>query len=75
MLIKIDYELADDIVRHSLADTYIDVSASLRNAKEADEDDIEIWKQTIAAIEVLGQWYFYNFHEYIKEHKKLRKKK
>jgi len=75
MMIEIDNELADDIVRGSLMQTYLNLSEDLKKIKNLDEDDREAYKNVVAAIEVLGTWYFYDFPGKVKEAKAKRKKK
>ena len=75
MIVEIDDEYADEMVRASLMNTYLDLSNDLKNDKNADEDDIELWTEVVAAIEVLGKWYFYDFKGKVKEAKAKRKKK
>jgi hypothetical protein len=75
MKIEIDDEFGDDIVRGGLMETYLNLSDDLKNDKKLDDDDKEIYQNVVAAIEVLGTWYFYDFEGKVKEAKKARKKK
>ena len=74
MMIKIDYDLADEIVRYGLMDTYISLTNDLKSTKNIDEDDLKIWQETVAAIEVLGNWYFFDFKNELMNYKKEQKK-
>ena len=75
MMIEIDNELADDIVRGSLMQTYLNLSEDLKKIKNLDEDDRQVYENVVAAIEVLGTWYFYDFPGKVKLAKAKRKKK
>jgi hypothetical protein len=75
MKIEIDDEFADDIVRGGLMETYLNLSSDLKKPEKLDDDDKEIYQNVVAAIEVLGTWYFYDFEGKVKEAKKARKKK
>jgi hypothetical protein len=75
MMVEIDDELADDIVRGALMDTYLNLSDDLKNIKDLDEDDRQVYENVVAAIAVLGTWYFYDFDGKVKEAKAKRKKK
>jgi hypothetical protein len=74
MKLEIDGEFADEIVRQSLLDTYINLSDDIKK-DNIHEDDLAIYKKTVAAIEVLGQWYFFDFKGLVEEARKKRKKK
>ena len=75
MKIEIDDEFVDDIVRGGLMETYLNLSEDLKSGKFLDDDDKEIYQNVVAAIEVLGTWYFYDFEGKVKEAKKARKNK
>lgn len=75
MKIEIDDEFGDEIVRGSLMETYLNLSEDLKSGKSLHDDDKEIYQNVVAAIEVLGTWYFYDFEGKVKEAKKARKKK
>lgn len=75
MKIEIDDEFGDEIVRGNLMETYLNLSEDLKSDKHLDDDDKEIYQNVVAAIEVLGTWYFYDFNGKVKEAKKARKKK
>ena len=75
MKVEIDDEFADEIVRGALMETYLNLSRDLKSGKTLDDDDKEIYQNVVAAIEVLGKWYFYDFEGKVKEAKAKRKKK
>jgi hypothetical protein len=75
MKLEIDGEFADEIVRQSLLDTYINLSDDLENQINLHEDDLIRYKETVAAIEALGQWYFFDFKGEVKKALEKRKKK
>jgi hypothetical protein len=75
MKLEIDMEVADDITRCSLLDTYISLKDDLKNKSNLHEDDKERYKKTVKAIEVVGDWYFFNFESSVKEEREKRKKK
>ena len=75
MKLEIDMEIADDITRCSLIDTYINLKNDLKNKSTLDEDDEIRYKKTVEAIEVLGEWYFFDFKTDVKAEKEKRKKK
>jgi hypothetical protein len=57
MKIEIDDDCADMVVQESLIQTYISLTADLKLNK-LNEDDAKIYQQVVAAIKVLGNWYF-----------------
>jgi len=75
MKVEIDDEFADEIVRGALMETYLNLSDSLKNNKNAHEDDIETWSKVVPAIEVVAEWFFHDFKGKVKEAKAKRKKK
>jgi len=60
--LEIDDEVADEIVRAALVDTYVWLKTDLKNAenniRNYHEDDVAMWTKTVAAIEKLSDWYF-----------------
>ena len=74
MMIEIDNELADEIVRGALMETYLNLSDDLKNIKDLDEDDRQVYENVVAAIEALGTWYFHDFPGKVKVAKAKRKK-
>jgi hypothetical protein len=75
MIVEIDDEVADEIVRGSLMNTYLNLSKDLKSPEKLYDDDKEIYQNVVKAIEVLGTWYFYDFPGKVKEAKAKRKKK
>ena len=74
MILQLDDDFADDIVRQVLLETYVNLKNDIKNKKDAHEDDIALWKKVVPAIEVLGQWYFYDFDSDVAAFKKRKKK-
>jgi hypothetical protein len=74
--LEIDDDVADEIVRASLVDTYVWLITDLKNAennvRNYHEDDVAMWKKVVAAIEELSDWYFIKgkFKEAVKKAKK-----
>lgn len=75
MKLEIDMEIADDIARFSLIDTYINLKNDLKKNSDLHEDDVQRYKKTVDAIEVLGEWYFFDFEHAVNEELAKRKKK
>ena len=75
MEIKLDYDCVDKIVQQTLIETYVNLKFDIKNANELTfEEDLKLWEDTVAAIEVLGKWFFYDFEAQIEEYKKSKKK-
>ena len=74
MKLEIDMEIADDIARCSLIDTYINLKNDLKKNSDLHEEDAERYKKTVDAIEVLGEWYFFDFNHAVNEELAKRKK-
>jgi hypothetical protein len=74
MIVEIDDEVADEIVRGALMNTYLNLSRDLKNNKKLDDEDKVMYQNVVAAIEVLGTWFFYDFAGKVKEAKAKRKK-
>jgi hypothetical protein len=75
MIIEIDDDVADEIVRDVLMNTYLNLSKDLKSPEKLHNDDKEIYQNVVGAIEVLGTWFFYDFAGKVKEAKEKRKKK
>ena len=75
MIVEIDDEVGDEIVRSALMETYLNLSRDLKHPEKLDDDDKEIYQNVVAAIEVLGTWFFYDFAGKVKEAKAKKKKK
>ena len=74
MNIEIDDDFLDTIIQGALVQDYVSLTASLKNADEMHEDDVEAYKETAKSIEVLSKWYFVH-GEFEKAVKKARKAK
>ena len=74
MKLEIDMEFADEITRQSLLETYLNLSDDIKKRKNIHEDDLARYQETVAAIKVLGEWYFYNFKGVVEEALAKRKK-
>jgi len=74
MNIEIDDDFLDNIIQGALVQDYVNLTASLKNADEMHEDDVEAFKETVAAIQTLSKWYFVH-NEFEKAVKKARKAK
>jgi hypothetical protein len=75
MILEIDDDVADEIVRDVLMNTYLNLSKDLKSPEKLHNDDKEIYQNVVGAIEVLGTWFFYDFAGKVKEAKEKRKKK
>jgi hypothetical protein len=79
MILELDDDFTDEIVRQSLVQTYVSLMNDIKHNKNAHEDDVEIWKKITPAIEVLGTWYFLDFKGDVENYKdrlkKVKKKK
>lgn len=75
MIIELDYEFTDEIVRQELVETYVKLSKDIKNNKNMDEDDLEMYKEVVAAIEVLSKWYFLNFQDDVEKYNTRKVKK
>jgi hypothetical protein len=74
MKIEIDDDFKDTIVQSALVEDYVNLTNDLKNHKSMHEEDVAAYRETVAAIEALGRWYF-AWGEFDKEVKKARKKK
>ena len=75
LTITIDWDTADAIMEAHLLDTYhslisnIKVLKSKKKLQDFEEEDLEHFKRVLKSLEVIGDWYIFNFD------KKKRKKK
>jgi lipopolysaccharide biosynthesis regulator YciM len=74
MIIEIDDDFTDTIVQQALVQDYVSLTEDLKRADEMHEDDVEAFKETVAAIQALSKWYFVH-NEFEKAVKKARKAK
>jgi hypothetical protein len=62
MKIEIDDDCIDSIMQSAILNDYIsltqDIEAADKNPKAFHEDDVAAFKDVVAALEVLGGWYF-----------------
>ena len=58
MKIEIDDDFVDIIVQGALVKDYVYLSNDLKTPDKLHEDDAQAYKEVVAAIEVLGNWYF-----------------
>ena len=72
MMLEIDYEVADGIARQVLVETYVNLTNDIKNYKNIHEEDLEMYKKVVAAIEVLSKWFFYDFELDVKNYKKRK---
>ena len=74
MKIEIDDDTMDTIIQGALVEDYVSLTNDLKNSESMHEDDVEAYKETVAAIQVLSKWYFV-VGEFDKAVKKARKAK
>ena len=74
MKIEIDDDCLDGIVQSVIVENYISLTDTLKNEKNLHPEDKEAYEAVVAALKVLGGWYFCA-GEFDKEVKKARKKK
>jgi len=72
MKIEIDDDFADEIVRVTLAESYVSISETLKNPNSWHEDDVAAWKELLPAIKTVGAWFSVNFDADIKKAKKKK---
>ena len=77
MLIKLDDDFSDEIVGKILIQNYINLKKDIKRAEKdrmwAHEEDLKMWKRVVYAIEILGEWYVYDFKGKVKEAKSNEK--
>lgn len=75
LTITVDWDTADAIMEAHLLDTYHSLISNIKALKsrkklqDFEEEDLEHFKRVLKSIEVVGDWYIYDFD------KKKRKKK
>jgi hypothetical protein len=74
MKIELDDDCLDSIIQNALVEDYINLTEDLKNSDDMHEDDVEAYKETVKALEVLAKWYFVH-GEFEKAVKKARKAK
>jgi hypothetical protein len=74
MIIVVDDDCADKIVSATIIESYISLKADLKkenkNPGSFHEDDVEIWKKLVPALEEVGRWFTYDFDNEVKKAKK-----
>lgn len=76
MFLELDDEFGDEIVRQGLLESYFMIKYDQKRVKEgayAHPDDIVKWKEVLAAMEIVGEWYFVDFEKAKKEFKRKKK--
>jgi hypothetical protein len=76
MKIEIDDDCVDSIIQAAILNDYLhltqDIKIAEKNPNAFHPDDVSAFKDVVAALEVLGGWYFYNFKEALKQAKKKK---
>jgi hypothetical protein len=71
MIIKLDDDFTDELVGKVLIQNYISLKADIKraenNAMWAHEEDVAVWKRVVYALELLGDWYVYDFKGKVEE--------
>jgi hypothetical protein len=70
MILELDDDFTDEITVANLAQSYVGVSAMMKNGNGWHEDDIAAWKELLPAIKLVGNWYSTDFDKEIKKAKK-----
>jgi len=75
--IEIDDDCVESIIGAALVNTYIWLTEDLKTAKKNPlvyhEDDVEMWEKLIPALEIVAEWYVYNFKAEVKKARKAMK--
>jgi hypothetical protein len=72
MILELDDDFSDEITVTNLAQSYVGVSAMMKNGDGWHEDDIAAWKELLPAIKMVGNWYSTDFDADIKKAKKKK---
>jgi hypothetical protein len=71
MIIKLDDDFTDELVGKVLIQNYISLKADIERAETraswVHEDDVALWKRVVYALEILGDWYVYDFKGKVEE--------
>lgn len=76
MLIELDDEFGDEVVRQGLLESYFMIKHDqkrVKNGAYGHPDDIAKWEEVLAAMEIVGDWYFNDFEKAKKEYKRKKK--
>jgi hypothetical protein len=69
-MLEIDDDFTDEITAANLAESYVSISANLKNKNGWHEDDVAAWEELLPAIMIVGSWYSVDFKKEIKKAKK-----
>ena len=72
MILELDDDFSDEITVGNLAQSYIGISAMMKNGDSWHEDDVAAWKELLPAIKLVGGWYSSDFDTEIKKAKKKK---
>jgi hypothetical protein len=73
MILELNDDFSDDIVIRSLAESYVSISANLKDSEMCwHEDDKQAWKEMLPAIMLVGGWYSVDFKKDIKKAKQRK---
>lgn len=70
MILEIDDDFSDQIVVNVLADSYVSMTAMLKNGTLWHEDDVKSYKEMLPAIKMIGGWFSTDFEAELKKAKK-----
>jgi hypothetical protein len=74
MIFEIDDDEVDKIVSKAIIQSYIFIKADLKTEKANPgyfhEDDVEIWKRLVPALEEVGKYFTFDFDGEVKKAKK-----
>jgi hypothetical protein len=73
MILEIDDDFSDQIVVNIFADSYVSMTAMLKNGSLWHEDDVAAYKELLPAIETVGKWFSTDFNAELKKAKKRMK--
>jgi hypothetical protein len=74
MILELDDDFTDEITVANLAESYVSISANLKNGDGWHEDDVEAWKELLPALRLVLGWYSVDPEAEIKKAKKGKKK-
>jgi hypothetical protein len=72
MILELDDDFSDEITVTNLAQSYVGISAMMKNGDGWHEDDVAAWKELLPAIKLVGGWYSSDFDVEIKKAKKKK---
>ena len=74
MILELDDDFSDQIVVNVLADSYVSMTAMLKNGTLWHEDDVDSYNQMLPAIKMIGNWFSTDFAADLKKAKKRMNK-